>query len=88
VKPISISSVIILLLVSIAAFAQEPEELFANVYIDRGLPAPLSLPAVDKQPLPSDRLSELTVTVAIVVFSFLRRSVRKSAEADAPPLNP
>jgi hypothetical protein len=74
VKSISISSVIILLLVSIAALAQEPEESFANTYIDRGLPAPLSFPAGNNQPLPGDRVSELTVTVAIAVFSLLRRS--------------
>jgi hypothetical protein len=73
VKSISISCVLILLLVSIAAFAQEPEELFANASIDPGLPAPLILPS-GKTPLPTDRVSELTVTVTIAVFSFLRRS--------------
>ena len=73
-KSISISSVVILLLVSIAAFAQEPEKLFANACIDSGLPAPLTFPAGNNPPLPADRLSELTVTVTITVFSFLRRS--------------
>jgi hypothetical protein len=74
VKSISISSVVILLLVSIAAFAQEPEKLFANACIDSGLPAPLAFPAGNSPPLPADRVSELTVTVTIAVFSFLRRS--------------
>jgi hypothetical protein len=74
VKSISISSVVILLLVSIAAFAQEPEELFGNACFDPGLPAPLTLPAGNTAPLPSDRLSELTVTVTNAVFSFFRQS--------------
>jgi hypothetical protein len=73
VKSISISCVLILLLVSIAAFAQEPSDLFANTCIDPGLPAPLSFPAESTR-LPNDRVSELTVTVTIAVFSFLRRS--------------
>ena len=73
-KSISISSVVILLLVSIAAFAQEPEGLFGNPYINHGLPAPLTFPAGHNAPLPTDRVSELTVTVTIAVFSFLRRS--------------
>jgi hypothetical protein len=73
VKSISISSVVILLLVSIAALAQEPEELFGNAFIDHGLPAPLTFPAGKIPPLPTDRVSELTVTVTIAVFSLLRR---------------
>jgi hypothetical protein len=73
VKSISISCVLILLL-SIAAFAQEPEELFGNASIDPGLPAPLIIPYGKTPPLPSDRVSELTVTVTIAVFSLLRRS--------------
>jgi hypothetical protein len=76
VKSISISSVVILLLVSLAAFAQEPEELFANAYIDPGLRAPLTFPAGNTQPLPPDRISELTVTVTIALFSFLRHAGR------------
>jgi hypothetical protein len=74
VKSISISAVVILLLVSIAAFAQEPEELFGNTSIDSGLPAPLTFPAGNTSPLPADRVSELTVTVTNAVFSFLRQS--------------
>jgi hypothetical protein len=74
VKSISISCVLILLLVSIAAFAQEPEELFANASIDPGLPAPMIFPDGKTPPLPADRVSELTVTVTIAFFSLLRRS--------------
>ena len=72
-KSISISSVVILLLVSIAAFAQEPEELFGSASIDPALPAPLTFPAGKIPPLPTDRVAELTVTVTIAVFSLLRR---------------
>ena len=75
-KSLSVSFLAFFLFASIAAFAQEPEELFANACIDPGLPAPLVFPSGKTPPLPTDRVSELTVTVTIAVFSLLRRSGR------------
>jgi hypothetical protein len=59
-KSISVSAIVILLLVSIAAFAQEPQALFCNAalwpdsYIEfSGLPAPPGFAAAKPAAIPS-----------------------------------
>jgi hypothetical protein len=82
VKPISISSVVILLLAAIAAMAQPSRDLFCNAkfppsaYIHSyGLPtSPQTFHQIFRHEN-LDRIPKLTVAVTITVFSLLRPSV-------------